>query len=678
MLLAFFLVGILGSSTEAQREAVEVLRAGVMAPPLKTRQGGEWLNTLGPLQLKDLRGKFVILDFWTYCCSNCMHILPELKKLEHKYADSLVVIGVHSGKFATEWSAINVREAMLRYEIEHPVINDPAHVIWSRYKINRWPTIIVIDPRGRVIGRHAGEIGFEAMDRFLAGRVEKARQRKQLDETPLHFNYERDIAVATPLSFPGKVHADEQSKRLFIADSNHNRIVVANFDGMVIDVIGSGTSGREDGAYDSATFNHPQGLALYKESLFVADTENHLIRKVDLINQTVSTVAGTGKQAHWRAKLNGRDLNSPWSLCRVQDDIYIAMAGAHTIWRMNAKGGSAKPYSGNAYEDVVDGPRGPTTFSRLGFASFAQPSGLASDGQQLFVADSEGSSIRGVPLGSGLNQRVTTLLGTSRLSKDRRLFTFGDRDGSFQHAMLQHPLGVAYVDQRLYVADTYNNKIKLMDLSSGTIRTIAGSTKAGNSDSPPQFDEPAGISYAAGKLFVADTNNHSIRVLNFATDTVSTLKLNGLKPPALANHQFVPTIPNAPLVEFNNAHIQIKNQELPLRIELLLPPNFKWATSAPSHYLIKECALVDPQIINQQFLIENPQAEMNFSVPLKQTSGKSPLEISLIYYYCQDDFEALCGINVITWKGMIELSEDGDSSRLQLYYAADEAAKPAK
>ena len=526
------------------------------APELKTER--EWFNTEKPLALRDLRGKFVLLDFWTYCCINCMHILPELAKLEEAFPNELVVIGVHSAKFDEEKLGDNIREALLRYRIRHPVVNDSDHAIWSSYQIDRWPSVRIIDPEGNLVASQSGEVDFETLQRFLAGAIPYYRQQGTLDPTPIKFRLER-LASVGPLRFPGKVLFDEASSRLFVADSGHDRIVVAQ---VAIDegvatatlaaTIGVGTPGAADGPFETASFNQPQGMTLgpsaageSARTLWIADTDNHLLRRADFETNSVETIAGTGKQG--RSPVvgmqlpRGTPLNSPWDLWLHGNYLYIAMAGPHQIWRMPLDGSRIGPYAGNGREDIVDGPLLPRQPYGAGVSSFAQPSGLTADGTWLYVADSEGSSIRAVPLPAlptagkasaqpASSRRVRTVVGTSRLPS-RRLFTFGDADGDAKTALLQHPLGVAWHDGTLFVADTYNNKVKAVQLPAGVVRTLAGSGQRGRSDSPPEFDEPAGIAFGDGLLWVADTNNHAIRTINPATGATRTLTIVGLTPP---------------------------------------------------------------------------------------------------------------------------------------------------
>ena len=218
-------------------------------------RGLEWLNSR-PLSMKNLKGKFVILDFWTYCCINCIHILPELKKLEQAYPNQLVVIGVHSAKFETEKDSKNIAEAILRYEIEHPVINDKDHLIWRQLGVRSWPTVLMVDPEGQVIWGNSGEFRFPEVDAILKAGIPYYREKKVLDESPIQFEL---LALQprpeTPLRFPGKVLADGPGNRLFITDSNHNRIVITDLNGKLLETIGSGRMGADDGDYARCSFD---------------------------------------------------------------------------------------------------------------------------------------------------------------------------------------------------------------------------------------------------------------------------------------------------------------------------------------------------------------------------------------------------------------------------------------
>src|SRR5687767_7345333 len=332
-------------------------RSRVRAPEITGGRG--WLNTDKPLSLAALKGKVVLLDFWTYGCINCIHIIPDLKKLEAKYPNELVVIGVHSAKFQNEKETENIRRIILRYEIEHPVYNDSEYAVWQSYGVRAWPTQVLIDPAGYIIGGFSGEGKYDVIDQTIAKVVDEFRKKGELNEEPLKLVLERAKVGDLPLAFPGKILADANNDRLFIADSNHNRIVVAKLDGTLTETIGAGEAGAADGAFDKATFYRPQGLALAGDYLYVADTENHLIRRVNLKTRTVETIAGTGKQSREYPPKGGpartTALSSPWDLGLVGRTLYIAMAGPHQIWKLDLDNNQVSVFAGSGREARLDG-----------------------------------------------------------------------------------------------------------------------------------------------------------------------------------------------------------------------------------------------------------------------------------------------------------------------------------
>ncbi|HEY2838651.1 MAG TPA: thioredoxin-like domain-containing protein [Pirellulales bacterium] len=642
--------------------------------PAPDLTGGEaWINTAGPIDMKDLRGKYVILDFWTYCCINCMHILPELKKLEETFPNELVVIGVHSAKFENEEDSKNITEAVLRNEIKHPVVNDAKHVIWDRFQARSWPTMYLIDPEGNVVYGRNGEFKADEIEAVIRRSTPYYKKKGKLDSTPLHFDLAEDRAVATPLRFPGKVLADEQGKRLFIADSNHNRIVITDLDGALKETIGSGAIGTEDGGFATAMFNHPQGMALHGDTLYVADTENHMLRKVDLVKKNVTTICGSGKQARfpwpgvdpkalaaaagpikwperWVALPKETELSSPWDLLVHDKDLYIAMAGSHQIWKMALDESEIGPIAGNGREDIVDGPMLPKEPFEEGYASFAQPSGLASDGKQLFVADSEGSSIREAPFNP--KQPVKTLLGTADQER-YRLFTFGDQDGVGNKVKFQHLLGITAQNGKLYVADTYNNKIKVVDIQKKSAKTIAGSGKPGHEDGrEASFDEPAGLSAAGGKLYVADTNNHLIRTVDLRHDNaVATLDIKGLAPPKPTEVKTSKADAGAPRVEVKPVTLQPADGLVWLAVKLALPEGWDLNKEAPMRYKISAEGKTGP--VNRAkigvYQKVEPLTEFQIEIPLSATSGKETIDVALDYFYCRKGAEGICKAGTVHW-----------------------------
>jgi sugar lactone lactonase YvrE len=662
--------------------------------PAPSLDGGVgWINTAEPINLKDLRGKFVVLDFWTYCCINCIHVLPELKKLEKAYPNELVVIGVHSAKFEGEQDSQNITDAVLRYEIEHPVVNDADHKIWNRYAVQSWPSFRIIDPEGNLVAGDSGEIKFEIFDKFFKSVLPYYRQQKLLDERPIKFDLARDKAARTPLRFPGKVLADEAGGRLFIADSNHNRIVVTTLEGKLVAIIGAGTIGKADGDFSAAQFDHPQGMVLVDETLYVADTENHLLRKVDLRAKKVSTIAGIGEQGRnaWpglpedmvlgalNMKLPERfagqpkktALNSPWDLYVHGKDLYIAMAGPHQIWKMPLDESEIGPYAGNGREDIRDGELLPRIPYERGYSSFAQPSGLAGDGTWLYVADSEGSAIRAVPFDAA--RQVKTLVGTIG-----SLFTFGDVDGTGDEARLQHALGVVFHDGQLYVADTYNNKIKTVDPKTGAARTLAGRPEAGKTDSPARFDEPAGISYAAGKLYVADTNNHLIRTVDLKTNEVKTLSIDGLQPAAPVaavggpgSPKKRPSFRNAAQVKLDPIVVRPEGKTVKVKPELQLPAGWHMNPLAPSVYVVEAIAEdgpIDRSTLGEAVTVKEPNESFEIPLNLNSLTGTDELKVSLNYFYCQGGPQGICKTGSVVWTVPLRFSADAETSIAPLVY----------
>lgn len=467
-------------------EADERSYAGTRAAPTFP-EGLDWINTDGkPLPLASLRGKIVLLDFWTYGCVNCMHIIPDLQRLQETYARELVVIGVHSAKFEAESETENIAKIARRYGRTEPIVNDRGLEIWRSYGVRAWPTLMLIDPAGRVVGKLEGEGHYDTLHGVIGAMTQEFDE--EIDRTPLHFVADAADVAATPLLFPGKVLADADGGRLFIADSNHGRVVVVNLvDGAVVQII--------DG------FQGPQGLTLADaNTLYVADTVANTISRVSLPGGSVARVAGTGERTYLYddeypdALETG--LNSPWDVHWHDGVLYVAMAGQHQLWTLDTRTGRLTAFAGTRREALRDGPR-------LA-AAFNQPSGLATGGSVLFVADSEASAVRAIDLDSGA---VTTPVGTG-------LFDFGDADGVGDAVRLQHPLGVEVHDGHVYVADTYNGKIKRLDPATRRVVTVVDG-----------LDEPGGLSAAGGRLYVADTNNHEVKVLDLADGRLTALEL---------------------------------------------------------------------------------------------------------------------------------------------------------
>lgn len=628
--------------------------------PAPALEGGQaWLNTSGEITLKDLRGKIVLLDFWTYCCINCMHVLPDLAYLEKKFDKEIVVIGVHSAKFDNEKDSENIRRAILRYEIEHPVINDSNMTVWRKFGVHSWPTLVLLDPEGFYCGYVSGEGNRDILEQVIEKLITYHKAKGTLDETPVRFDLESHKAAATPLRFPGKILADEAGKRLFISDSNHNRIVVTDLDGKVLTLIGSGAIGNQDGSFEKAQFDHPQGMDLDGNLLYVADTENHLIRVVDLEKKTVETIAGTGQQARERVR-GGKPLEtaiaSPWDVKKIDGKLYIAMAGPHQIWVLENPE-SIHVFAGSGREDILNGS--------LSESALAQPSGVATDGKFLYVVDSEGSAVRKIALDP--EGEVTTVVGTSDLAQGRCLFEFGDIDGVGDEARLQHPLGIAYYNGQLYVADSYNHKIKLVDIAKRTSKTFLGTGKAGSKDDPVQLSEPAGLAFAGTRLYIADTNNHQIRVYDMESKKSSILQLTGLEAPQPVAAAEAPNAgPKATEVA---AQTVAATEKLKFEVAVKLPEGFKFNKLAPVTYRLKaegDQTLVAKEVLDQKEEVKPDAAQIVIQVPLVAKNGSGKYRLSVNYSYCRDGEGGVCKFKSVSWLIPVTVSEKSEQQSIKL------------
>ena len=603
--------------------------------------GLEWINVPAPLTLQSLRGKVVILDFWTYGCINCIHMIPTLKQLETKYGDALEVISIHSAKFQNEGETQNIRQIVQRYGLDHPVINDSDFTVWQMYGVNAWPTFFIIDPRGNVLAKQAGEIPFEAFDRVIGGMVDTFDALGEINRTPVELALEGTGQPAGLLSYPGKVLTDEAGKRLFIADSSHNRIIVADLDSYkVLDVIGSSLSGADDGTFEAATFNTPQGMALRGNVLYIADMDNHDIRAADLTARTVTTVAGIGTQLfgdseNYATPAIHTALSSPWDLALGADDsLYVAMAGTHQIWLMHLDAGTIEPLIGDGSEGLLS----------ISFASsqLAQPSGLffSSAAGMLYIADPESSSIRAADTNK---KTVQTIAGTL----DNNLFDFGDVDGVVGTSRLQHALGVTgTADGMLYIADTYNSRIKQLNPKTNTMTTISGTGEGGGFldgiGKAAEFNEPGGLSAAGDRLFVADTNNGAIRVIDLKSQQVSTITFPNPEKLQIGTQTTVVggNRSQAELITLSAQTVAAGSGTITLKITL--PDGYKINPDAPSQV----------EWNNSGEAIDIPEAERaqpfstaQLSLPVTFSKGTDLLNGYLTTYYCEAEHETLCFID---------------------------------
>jgi thiol-disulfide isomerase/thioredoxin len=475
----------------------DLLGPRVRAPELRARK---WLNTGGrDLTLADLRGKIVLLDFWTFACINCLHVLDELRPLEEKYRDVLVVIGVHSPKFEHERDPDALAAAVERYGVHHPVLDDADMAMWRQYAAKAWPTLAVVDPAGYLVASMAGEGHAEGLSRLIDALVAEHQAKGTL-----HRGDGPYVAPEQPdtlLRFPGKA-IELRGGHLLVSDSAHHSLV--ELDGE--------TPVRRIGG-----FTQPQGLCLLPEhvaaaagyDVVVADTVNHQLKGVRLSDGEVTTVAGSGRP--WRSTVDDHahdalaaDLSSPWDLAWYDDRVVCAMAGIHQLWWFDPIKRTVGVYAGTTVESLRDGP--------IPDVWMAQPSGLSVGGDRLWIADSESSAVRWIE-----NGELHTAVGQG-------LFDFGHVDGPAKEALLQHPLGVgALPDGSVLIADTYNGAIRRYDPVSDTVSTVDSG-----------LAEPSDVLVtAAGDVIVVESGAHRLtRLAPGAVRTVAGKRHRTERPPS--------------------------------------------------------------------------------------------------------------------------------------------------
>jgi len=632
------------------------LNATIHAPELD--QGLAWLNTDRALRFaRELKGQVVLLDFWTYCCINCMHILPDLEHLEERFAGRpFLVIGVHSAKFDNETDRGSIRAAVQRYGIRHPVVVDDDLRLWRAYGARSWPTRVLVDPAGAIVMTVAGEGHRAELEQAIETLLGQHAQQGTLAAAPLALTPDAAVRSPSGLSFPGKVLADRDARRLFIADTAHHRIVVASWPdasgrSTLLRVVGAGVPGRADGPGERATFRAPQGLALARGRLFVADTENHLIRAVDLATWEVTTWAGTGEMTNDRAgggRGTQQGINSPWDLAVHGSRLLVAMAGTHQVWRFELGNALGRAYAGTGREDLEDGP--------TERAALAQPSGLAVAGDTLWIADSEVSAVRGLDL---VDEKVFTVIGEG-------LFDFGDVDGAYPAARLQHPLGVASWNGKVLVADSYNHRIKLAEPGSRTVTSRLGDGRPGADDGHggPRFFEPGGLAVAGDELFVADTNNHRVVWADLASGAWREVAIEGLEPPA--RRDLEPAVgEEAPPATLR------RGGGVTLAVDGDLPADSHPNPEAPLTLRVRAHGrtLFQATRTVAQFPVE-------FALPPAAVEPGA-WHVDLSFAYCTEGDQARCVPALRAWRVAVTVADDGDA-RLDLGTARAEAARPPR
>ena len=451
--------------------------------------GLEWFNIDSPVRLADQDGRVVLINFGAWSSVCCQHTLRDLQVLGRKYRDELVIISVHAPKFSAEMRRSHVLKAIDKYHINHPVVHDPDMKLWNMYGIKGWPTQILIDRQGTILGSISGGGKLPQLDQIIKHQLEKTNSRQLARKLP--FSPRRVREPQSVLSFPGRILATED--RLYIADSGHNRILALSSRGDILHQFGSETAGFVDGNGTGAAFTNPQGMVLVDGFLYVADEGNHAIRRIHARTGDVDTIAGIGTVGKSAPGVHDIPLkvalNSPSDVVFKEGKLYIAMAGLHQIWCLSLVANTIVVFSGSGREGLLDGP--------AMTAAFSQPSGLTLLFNRLYSVDAGTSAIREVDIDTGA---VRTIVGEG-------LFSFGDQDGTGIAARLQCPLDISadQTHRMLWVTDAYNNKIKRIGINSEFVSSVAVDRR---------LDEPGGLAFHSDTLYIANTNAHEIVRLN--------------------------------------------------------------------------------------------------------------------------------------------------------------------
>jgi DNA-binding beta-propeller fold protein YncE len=535
----------------------------------------------------------------------------------------------------------------MRSGIEHSVVNDSSFQVWSQYNVSAWPTVVLVDPNGRIAGETSGEI--QAED--FASLIESILQdhHETIDRTPLELLPEIQQEPRRSLHFPAKLLIAGDNT-LFIADTGHHRVIEVKLDpgglnGQVERVFGRAQPGMQDGAAREAAFYHPHGLALGGDpasgTLYIADTGNHAVRAVDLRSGAVRTLAGTGQKAHGRFPLRApteTPLRSPWDVLALDRYLFIAMAGSHQLWVLVDEE-RLGPFAGNGAEALVDGP--------LAECSFNQPSGLAFGDDRLFVADAEASAVRAVILDE--EPHTDTLVGTG-------LFDFGDLDGRGEQVMLQHPTEIDYAAGVLFIADTFNHKIKVIDPDTAETTTLIGTGDSGHRDGrfdQAQLYEPEGVQVQPGpggqplRLYIADTNNHVVRVADIETGVLHTLVLRGLEnlPQAPAPHRLRRRLPP----------VQASPVRMRLVLDFELPEGFELSPDNPARIYLADAPA-------PLFFAHDEEIALDL-----QPAALAEVDLDVTLYYCREGEGGLCRVQDLALTLPLHVEPDGpDEIRILL------------
>ena len=620
--------------------SISIPRNSKFFDPLFADKNKQWFNVSKNLTKKDLEGRVVLLDFWSYDCINCLQNIEKIKKLEENFGDDLLVISVHSGRLDNEKNPQSVKEAIIKYGVNHPVINDYDLKIWKKFEISTWPTLVLVNPKGRIETQFEGQVNFKKLSKKIAKTI--SRYRFILNFKPLPLVLEKNKVASNILNFPSKIeyasnflYNGEKVSALIISNSFDNTVIVSTLEGRIIEKIGSKKSGLRNGDFKDVSFNYPTGLLYSNNILYVADRGNNVIRKVDFTTRKVTTLVGSGLMGDiLENEVNAKevDLSSPQDLEYFPDKnhLIIANLGSNQLLSYNIKTNKIKPVAGNGVRGLVDG--------KYPKNSLAQPRGLDVYKNKLYFVDSYSSSLRSFDKSGN----VKTLIGKSNCAS-------GNKNGPRSQALMQSPSGLFANTDAIYVADSYNHLIRKYGYNSKEMSTYSGNgVKGNNVGTATSYSEVSDIILVKNNFYIVDSNNNRI-VVKSANDGKTTI-LDILPLLSLPQDGFLEYLPNLEVIP----NKIVKSEE---EIDLLLDVSKGWKinTSAPSFFNIVE-------IIGKRKANLIASYDWNIIrygvIKLPKMSQDNNYYLQGVIYYCEDKPNALCYIKSYESKIVPKSSSD--------------------
>jgi len=588
---------------------------------------GKWLNSTRKIEISDLKDRAILLHFWNRSCISCVEALPDIKKLENELGSKITVIGVYSSKFENEKDLSVIRNAVLKHDITSLVLTDTDLKLWKKFKVNAWPTFILINPNGREYERHEGINSVKKLVKDAKSMVNKYRY--QINREPLPLLPEKYNQIGNILSFPSKleytsnfIDGSRATSAIFIANSGQNNIVATSLIGGILFKIGSGKEGLADGNFEEAAFNAPQGILFDDQKLYIADTGNHALRVADFKTRKVTTLTAGGKKGGIISATTDAvetNLSSPTDIefFPSKDVIVISNSGSNQILSFNLKTNKISVLAGNGESGKTDG--------KYPNNSLAQTSDMVVLKNKLYFLDAITSALR--VLDEAGNVRTLASSG------------------------LQHPLALTADDSGIYIADSFNNRIRKYGVSTQKLTDLVGGEIGDAVGSKTRFNSPEGIISIMNSFYISDANNNRVLVVN--RSKLHSELLDVIPPLKLPREGFLEYLPN--LKKSEPASVKA-DEKITLKIDL----NKGWKINEDGPSFINLLEIIDEDKANllasfDWYFVK--QKEMKLP---KLSAGKDYL-LQGVIYYCEDKSNALCYVKSYEQKVSV-----GDDKSVQI------------